>query len=86
MVGLSNLGIMLPKLALDGGPLPTRVESAFLTLAMPHGLDTILGTPGRNYQLLPEDDFVFRGFREILNAEGFDALEKVQQLYQNNGQ
>ena len=86
MVGLSNLGIMLPKLALDGGPLPTRIESAFLTLTMPHGLDTILGTPGRSYQLLPEDDFVFRGFCEVLKAEGFDALEKVQHLYQSNGQ
>ncbi len=85
MVGLSNLGIMLPKQALDGGPLGTRVESAFLTLTMPHGLDTALATAGRNYQMLPADDFVLRGFREILNAEGFDALEKVQQLYQDSG-
>lgn len=82
MVGLSNLGIMLPKQARDGGPLSTRIESTFLTLTMPHGLDTILGTPGRNYQILPADDFVHRGFLDVINADGFDALEKVQALYQ----
>ena len=53
MVGLSNLGIMLPKLALDGSRLSTKLESAFLTLTVPHGLDTILATPGRDYQILP---------------------------------
>ncbi len=83
IVGLSNLGIMLPKQALDGGPISVRVESAFLTLTMPKGLDTILGTPGREYRMLPEDDFVFRGFREALALEGFDALDRVQQLYRN---
>lgn len=81
IVGLSNLGIMLPKLALDGGKLGVRIESAFLTLTVPRGLDTILGTPGREYEPLPENDFVFRGFREALEMEGYDALIRVQQLY-----
>lgn len=83
IVGLSNLGIMLPKLALDGSRLSTRLESAFLTTAMPLGLDTILGTPGRDYQMLPEDDFVLRGFRETVAADGFDSLLCLRKLYQN---
>jgi cobalamin-dependent methionine synthase I len=81
VVGLSNLGIMLPKLALDGSRLSTKLESAFLTLTLPHGLDTILGTPGRDYQMLPPDDFVLRGFQEAIQLEGFETLLRFQQLY-----
>ena len=81
MVGLSNLGVMLPKEAADGSRLNVKVESAFLTMTMPLGLDTILGTPGRDYQILPEDDFVYGVFRQIITAEGFDALVNVKQLY-----
>ena len=81
IVGLSNLGIMLPKLALDGSRLSTKLESAFLTLTIPHGLDMILGTPGRDYQMLPPDDFVLRGLQEAIALDGFDTLLRVQQLY-----
>lgn len=84
IVGLSNLGIMLPKRARDGSRLSTKLESAFLTLAMPQGLDTILGTPGRDYQLLPEDDFVLRGFKEAIALEGFDTLLRLRGLYQTD--
>jgi 5-methyltetrahydrofolate--homocysteine methyltransferase len=84
LVGLSNLGIMLPKQAIDGEPLPVRVESSFLTLTVPNGLDTILGTPGRNYQLLSDDDLVFRGFKEAIAIGGFESLLRVQELYQRN--
>lgn len=81
IVGLSNLGIMLPKLALDGSRLSTKLESAFLTLTIPHGLDMILGTPGRDYQMLPPDDFVLRGFQEAIALDGFETLLRFQQLY-----
>jgi len=81
MVGLSNLGIMLPKEAADGSRLNVKVESAFLTMTMPLGLDMILGTPGRDYQILPEDDFVYGVFRQTITADGFDALVNVKQLY-----
>lgn len=82
VVGLSNLGIMLPKLALDGSRLNVKLESAFLTLAVPRGLDTILGTPGREYQFLADDDFVLRGFKEAIELEGFETLLRVRELYQ----
>lgn len=81
IVGLSNLGIMLPKLALDGSRLSTKLESAFLTLTRPHGLDTILGTAGRDYQMLPPDDFVLRGFQEAIQLDGFETLLRLQELY-----
>ncbi len=84
LVGLSNLGIMLPKVALDGSRLSVQIESAFLTLAMPYGLDTILGTPGRAYRILPADDFVFQGFCEAIQLEGIDALERLRRLYRRD--
>lgn len=84
LVGLSNLGVMLPKFALDGSRLSVKVESAFLTLTIPFGLDTILGTAGRDYQILPSDDFVLRGFVEAMLCDGFDTLTRVQDLYQRS--
>jgi len=84
MVGLSNLGIMLPRVALDGSRLSTKLESAFLTLTVPHGLDTILATPGRDYQILPQDDFVLRGFQEAIALDGFETLVRLQQLYRKD--
>ena len=84
VVGLSNLGVMLPKFALDGSRLSIKIESAFLTLAMPKGLDTILGTPGRDYQILPPDDFVLRGFQEAIARDGFETLDRVRELYEGN--
>lgn len=84
LVGLSNLGVMLPKNALDGQRLGVRVESAFLTMALPCGLDAILGTPGRDYRILPEDDFVMRGVKEAIELDGFETLERIQQLYRRD--
>lgn len=81
LVGLSNLGIMLPKTAIDGSRLSVKLESAFLTLTLPHGLDTALATPGRDYQILPEDDFILQGFKEAIALDGYDTLMRLQQLY-----
>ncbi|HEY3331745.1 MAG TPA: dihydropteroate synthase [Capsulimonadaceae bacterium] len=81
LVGLSNVGIMLPKEAADGSRLNVKVESAFLTMTVPYGLDMVLGTPGRDYKLLPEDDFVYQIFQETINADGYDALICLRQMY-----
>jgi cobalamin-dependent methionine synthase I len=81
VVGLSNLSIMLPGRAIDGSLLKVQLESAFLTMAMPLGLDTILGTAGRDYQILPEDNFIYQGFKDTLECTGFDALTELMKLY-----
>lgn len=80
-VGLSNISVMLPNLALDGTNLKLGLESAFLTETVPYGLDTILATPGRKYQFLEDDNFVLKGFREAINAGGIDSLMEIQRLY-----
>lgn len=51
--GLSNIGQQLPAKAADGSDLKHQLENAFLTLAVPHGFDTVLGTPWRRYEPLP---------------------------------
>lgn len=81
-VGLSNLSIMVPSQTKDGRPLKELLESAFLTNTVPYGLDTIIGTAGRNYQLLPPDDPVLIGFNEAINLSDVAALMRIQELYQ----
>jgi 5-methyltetrahydrofolate--homocysteine methyltransferase len=80
-VGLSNLSVMLPKLANDGCLLKLNIESAFLTLCVPKGLDTIIGTPGRKYEVLAEDNFILKGVKEALELDGIEAIMKIQELY-----
>jgi len=81
MGGLSNLPQHLPSKAVDGSDLKHQLECAFLTVAMPLGFDTVLGTPWRGYALLPEDNFVLRQFREIMALRDHDALMAVMKLY-----
>ena len=82
MGGLSNLPQHLPEKAADGSDLKFQLECAFLTVAMPVGFDTVLGTPWREYVLLPEGNFVLREFRRIVELRDSDALMAVVDLYQ----
>lgn len=81
MGGLSNLAQHLPAKGVNGEDLVHQLECAFLTVAMPLGFDTVLGTPWRGYQQLPEDNFVLRQFRHIMGLRGSDALAAVVDLY-----
>jgi len=80
-VGLTNLSIMLPARTADGQPLKELLESAFLTNTVPYGLDTVLGTAGRNYRHLPADHPILVGFNEALELSDVDAIMRIQQLY-----
>ncbi|HCA80693.1 MAG TPA: hypothetical protein DEP53_13275, partial [Bacteroidetes bacterium] len=51
-VGLSNFTTMRPSKRADGSPAKSPLESAFLTMAMPLGLNTIIGSVHRKYSLL----------------------------------
>ena len=79
--GLSNLAIQLPSVEIDGKPFKLQLESAFLTLAVPHGFDMVLGTPGRAYEMLPEDNTVLAAFKEIIEMAGLQALRALRKLY-----
>jgi len=79
--GVTNLGQQLPKQAADGSDLKLGLENAFLTLAVPRGFDTVLGTPWRNWEPLPADNHVLRTFEELLQTRGTAALRVVRKLY-----
>lgn len=80
-VGLSNISIMVPPRTKDGLPLKELLESAFLTNTVPFGLDAIIGTAGRNYQILPPDNPVLVAFNEAIRLTDIDALMRIQELY-----
>lgn len=81
MAGISNVGMMLPKTAVDGTPLKSGIERSFLSLACPNGFDTVLGTPWHDYSPLPADNFVLEKFKDVIAADGVDALRRLRGLY-----
>ncbi len=81
MGGLSNIGQQLPPKAVDGSDLKHSLENAFLTLAVPCGFDTVLGTPWRGYNPLPEDNYVLGAYRNFLAQSGSNALRAVRKFY-----
>ncbi|MBK9359701.1 MAG: dihydropteroate synthase [Rubrivivax sp.] len=81
MGGLSNIGQQLPPRAVDGSDLKHALECAFLTLTVPHGFDTVLGTPWRSYAPLPDDDYVLGAYRHFLAQSGTNALRAVRKFY-----
>lgn len=81
MGGLSNIGQQLPPKAVDGSDLKHALECAFLTLTVPLGFDTILGTPWREYAPLPDDHYVLQTYRNFLEQTGSNALRAVRKFY-----
>lgn len=80
-VGLSNFTVMLPPKRGDGSPTKGPLESAFLTLAMPLGLDHIIGSVKRKYEHLPPDHPAMQCLLDCLKLEGFDVILRVQEYY-----
>jgi methylenetetrahydrofolate reductase (NADPH) len=80
-VGLSNFTHMLPLKRADGSPVKSPLESAFLTMAMPMGLDMIIGSVKRKYELLAPDHPAMTCLSDVLKLEGIEAVERVQQFY-----
>jgi cobalamin-dependent methionine synthase I len=81
MGGLTNIGNMLPLLKFDGVPLRQLFENAFLTLAVPMGFDTIMGTPWNDFHFLPEGNVVLETFKELIELKGLDAMRRLRKLW-----
>jgi len=80
-VGLSNFTAMLPSKKSDGSPVRGPLESAFLTMAMPMGINTIIGSVHRKYSLLKEDDPAMQCLKDVLELEGVDGIMRVMMFY-----
>jgi cobalamin-dependent methionine synthase I len=76
-VGLSNFTSMLPAKRGDGSPAKGPLESAFLTMAMPMGLNTIIGSTKRRYSLLTDEDPAVHCLKDVLKLEGVEAVMRV---------
>ncbi len=80
-VGLSNFTVMLPPKCADGSPVKGPLESAFLTLAMPLGLNFVIGSVKRKYQILPDDHRAMQCLNDILKLDGYDVITRVMTYY-----
>lgn len=80
-VGLSNFSVMLPPKRADGSPTKGPLESAFLTMAVPLGMNHVIGSVKRRYELLPDDHPAMRCLKDCLTLEGFDVIMRVQEYY-----
>lgn len=80
-VGLSNFTVMLPPQTASGMSVKSTLESAFLTKAMPLGLDMVVGSVKRRYEVLPEDHPALQCLNDVLEREGFDCVMRVIEFY-----
>jgi len=80
-VGLSNFTVMLPMKRGDGSPVKGPLESAFLTMAVPLGLDFIIGSVKRKYQLLESDHPAMLCLKDILSLQGYDCVVRIMEFY-----
>ena len=81
MGGLTNMGGQLPSKAVDGSDLKLALECAFLTLAVPLGLDAVLATPWRLLRPLSDDNYVLTAYKNFLEQSGSNALRAVRKFY-----
>ncbi|MDR3183723.1 MAG: dihydropteroate synthase [Planctomycetaceae bacterium] len=80
-VGLSNFTVMLPSKRQDGSLVKGPLESAFLTRAMPLGLDYVIGSVKRNYELLADDHPAMQCIDDCLKLSGYDTIKRVREFY-----
>ena len=74
-VGLSNFSNMLPH--------RTLLESAFITLAQPFGLDFIIGNSKKRYKILSENEPALVALKEALELGGYESLARIQEFISN---
>jgi hypothetical protein len=80
-VGLSNFTVMLPPKRANGKAVKTPLQNAFLTRAMPLGLDMIIGAADRDYRLLKPGDDALVCLDEFLALDDIEATLRVKDFY-----
>jgi cobalamin-dependent methionine synthase I len=80
-VGLSNFTNMLPAKKADGSPVKSPLESAFLTMAMPMGLNTVIGSVKRKYAILPDDHPAMQCLKDVLQSEVINVIFRIMNYY-----
>lgn len=81
VVGLSNFTVMLPSKRACGEWVKGPLQNAFLTRAMPLGLDMVIGSATRKYESLPDDHPAMQCVDDAVRLGGFEAIMRVSQFY-----
>ncbi|MBI4978215.1 MAG: dihydropteroate synthase [Spirochaetes bacterium] len=82
-VGLSNFTVQIPSKTKSGALVKTPLENAFLTLAVPRGLDYCVGSTKKKYEFLTNEHPAMQTLNDVLAREGFDIITRVQEFYNN---
>jgi len=80
-LGLSNFTQMLPQKRANGELVKTPLESAFLTLAMPLGLDMSIASTKKKYKILQETDDALVALKEAIAIGGMETVMRIQEFY-----
>jgi hypothetical protein len=72
---------MLPPKRKDGSPVKSALESAFLTKVMPLGLDIVIGSVTRNYEILPAYHPALVCLEDCLRLDGFEVIGRLREFY-----
>jgi cobalamin-dependent methionine synthase I len=80
-VGLSNFSVQLPSRTAGGDLVKTPLESAFLTLTNPLGMDHVIGSTKKKYRILDDNHSALVTVKDILKLDGFDRLIRIQEFY-----
>ena len=82
MGGLTNIGQQLPPKAADGSDLKLALECAFLTLAVPLGIDAVLATPWRALSAAAGRQLRARRLQELPAADRQQRIASRSQIVQ----
>ena len=80
-VGLSNFSTMLPPKRPGGTPVKIALENAFLTLAVPLGLDYVIGNVAKDYKLLDKLDPAYEALVEAVGLRGLETIMRIRKFY-----
>ncbi|MBD3386971.1 hypothetical protein GF407_18855 [candidate division KSB1 bacterium] len=82
IVTLSKLTSDLPLKTASGDAVKAPLQCAFLTLAVPRGLDTIIADSRKAYRQLPNSHEAMKTLWDMMILQGVDAFERLQRFYQ----
>jgi 5-methyltetrahydrofolate--homocysteine methyltransferase len=80
-VGLSNFTVSLPGKTKSGDPVKLPLENAFLTLTLPSGLDYVVGSTKKKYELLADDEPAMEVLRKVISLDDVTILSHVRKFY-----
>jgi cobalamin-dependent methionine synthase I len=78
----ANLTSDLPLKTASGDAVKTPLQCAFLTLAVPRGLDTVITDSRKSYRPLPNSHEAMKTLWDLMILQGADAFERLQRFYQ----